>query len=65
MQSAALEKDDGKVNTDGRHITFTNLRFSKDKDAIAEKVQEREILVESLGNPAQGIRWKYVLGRPN
>ena len=37
---------DGKVSTGGRNIT--NLRLADDIDALAEKEQELEALVESL-----------------
>ena len=42
----ALEEHDGKVSIGGRNIT--NLRFADDIDALAEKEQELEILLESL-----------------
>ena len=41
-----LEGHDGKVSIGGRNIT--NLRFADDIDALAEKEQELEALVESL-----------------
>ena len=44
--SDALEEHDGKVSIGGRNIT--NLRFADDTDALAEKEQELEALVESL-----------------
>ena len=44
--SDALEEHGGKVSIGGRNIT--NLRFADDVDALAEKVQELEALVESL-----------------
>ena len=44
--SDALEDHDGKVSIGGRNIT--NLRFADDIDALAEKEQELEALVESL-----------------
>ena len=61
--SDALEEHDGKVSTGGRNIT--NLRFADDEDALAEKDQELEALVENLDKPAQGIRWRLVRRRPN
>ena len=42
----AQEEHDGKVSIGGRNIT--NLRLADDKDALAEKQQELEALVESL-----------------
>ena len=44
--SDALEEHNGKVSIGGRNIT--NLRFADDIDALAEKEQELEALVESL-----------------
>ena len=46
IMSDALEEHDGKVSICGRNIT--NLRFADDIDALAEKEQELETLVESL-----------------
>ena len=46
IMSDALEEHDGKVSIGGRNIT--NLRFADDIDALAEKEQELEALVESL-----------------
>ena len=59
----ALEEHDGKVSIGGRNIT--NLGFAIDIDALAEEEQELEALVESLDKPAQDIRWRSVLRRPN
>ena len=44
--SDALEEHDGKVTIGRRNIT--TLRFADDIDALAEKEQEVEALVESL-----------------
>ena len=44
--SDALEEHDGEVSIGGRNIT--NLWFADDIDALAEKEQEIEALVESL-----------------
>ena len=44
--SDALEGHKGKVSIGGRNIT--NLRFADDMDALVEKEQELETLVESL-----------------
>ena len=44
--SYAQEEHDGKISIGGRNIT--NLRFADDIDALAEKEQELEALVESL-----------------
>ena len=44
--SAAIEEHDGKFNIGGRIIS--NLRLADDIDALAEKEQELEALVESL-----------------
>ena len=63
IMSDALEEHDGKVSIGGRNIT--NLRFADDLDALAEEEQELEALVESATKPAQGIRWRLVLRRPN
>ena len=46
IMSDALEEHNGKVSIGGRNIT--NLRFADDIDALAEKEQELEALVESL-----------------
>ena len=46
IMSDALEEHDGTVSIGGRNIT--NLRFADDIDALAEEVQELEVLVESL-----------------
>ena len=46
IMSDALEEHDGKVSIGGRNIT--NLRFADDIDALADKEQELEALVESL-----------------
>ena len=42
----ALEEHDGKVSIGSRNIT--NLQFADDIDAVAEKEQELEALIESL-----------------
>ena len=42
----AVEEHDGKVNIGGR--CSTNVQFADDIDALAEKEQELEALVESL-----------------
>ena len=42
----ALEQHNGKVSLGGRNITY--LQFADDIDALAEKKQELEALVESL-----------------
>ena len=44
--SDALEEHDGKVSIGRRNIT--KLRFADDINALAEKEQELEALVESL-----------------
>ena len=44
--SDALEDHDGKVSIGGRNNT--NLRFADDIDALVEKEQDLEALVESL-----------------
>ena len=44
--SDALEEHDGKVSIGGRNIT--NLRFADGVDALAEKEQALEALVESF-----------------
>ena len=46
IMSDALEEHDGKVTIGRRNIT--TLRFADDIDALAEKEQEVEALVESL-----------------
>ena len=46
IMSDALEEHDGKVSIGGRNIT--NLRFADNTDALAEKKQELEALLESL-----------------
>ena len=56
IMSDALEEHDEKVSIGGRNIT--NLRF-------ADEEQELEALVESSTKPAQCIRWRSVLRRPN
>ena len=58
--SDALEEHDGKVSIDGRNIT--NLYFAD--DAIAEKEQEPEALIESLDKTCTGVRRMPVLSRP-
>ena len=44
---------------------ITHLRFADDIDALTEKIQQLEALVESLKKPAQGVRWRPELRRPN
>ena len=46
IMSNTLEEHDEKVSIGGRNIT--DLRFAADIDALAEKKQEQEALVESL-----------------
>ena len=46
IMSDDLEEHDGKVSIGGRNIT--NLQFADDIDALAEKEQELEAVVESL-----------------
>ena len=46
IMSDALEKRNWKVSIGGRNITY--LRFADDIDALAEREQELEALVESL-----------------
>ena len=54
----ALEEHDGKVSKDARNITY--LRFADGIDALAEKEQELEALVESLDKTCT----RSVLRRP-
>ena len=54
--SDALEEHNFNVNIGGRYIT--NLRFADDIDALAEKVQELEALVESLDNTCAMYKMK-------
>ena len=56
--SDALEEHDGKVSIGGRNIT--NLQFADDIGALAEEKQ-----LKVMPNPAQGLRWRSVLRRPN
>ena len=64
IMTDALEEHDGKVSIGGRNII--NWRFADDIDALAEEEQELEALVESLIlKPAQGIKRRSVLRRPN
>ena len=63
VMSDAQEVHDGEVSIGGRNVT--NLWFAEDIDALAEKKQELETLVESLDKPAQGTKWRSVLRRPN
>ena len=56
--SDAPEEHDGKVNIGGRNIT--SLRFTDDRDALAEEEQGIEGLVESLDKTC--TRYKMVIG---
>ena len=46
IMSDALEEHDGKISTGGKSIT--SLRFADDIDALTEKEQKLEALLESL-----------------
>ena len=58
--SGALEEHDGKITIGGRNVP--NLRFAD--DAVAEKEQELEALIESLDKTCTGVRWRSVQRRP-
>ena len=58
IMSDDLEEHDGKVSIGGRNIT--NLQFADDIGALAEEEQ-----LKVMTNPAQGLRWRSVLRRPN
>ena len=59
--SDALEEHDGKVSISGTYNT--NLRFADDIDALAEKVQELEVQVESLDKTC--TRYKMEISAEN
>ena len=59
--SDALEEHDGKVSIGGRSIT--KLRFADDIDALAEKEEELEALVESLDKTC--TRYKMEISAEN
>ena len=64
--SDTLEEHDGNVSVGGSNIA--NLRTADNKDdinALAEKEQDVEALAEISTKPAQSIRWRSVLRRPN
>ena len=56
----ALEEHVGKVSMGGRNIT--NMHFAD--DAVVEKEQELEALIESLDKTCTGVRWRSMLRRP-
>ena len=59
----ALEEHDGKVSIGGRNIT--NLRFADGIDALAEKEQELEALVESLNKTCTRYKMEKTKLMPN
>ena len=61
IESNALEEHDGKVSIGGRNST--NLRFAYYIDALAEKEQELEALVESLDETC--TRYKMEISAEN
>ena len=61
IESNALEEHDGKVSIGGRNST--NLRFADYIDALAEKEQELEALVESLDKTC--TRYKMEISAEN
>ena len=63
IMTDALEEHDGKISIGGRNIT--NLRFADGIDAVAEKKEELETLVESFNKTCTRYNIEIVLRRPN
>ena len=59
--SDALEEHDGKVSIGRR--TITNLRFADDIDALPEKEQELEAVVESLDKTCTRYKMEISAGK--